>query len=135
MLSSVLTGPRSSYRQTVTGKAGRGLRVDKALKRYSGEADHQEQVLLQGGVPGVPGGAAVGEDLAVTCAGAGSDGDCGLPTDLRRFFLGWSTLGRPSRGDSEASRSGHICPGWLPRAGQDSRWYPSASRPSLRLSC
>src|SRR5260370_659854 len=40
---------------------------------------------------------------------------------------GWSTFGRPSRGDREASRSGHIRPGCGPRAGQDSRWGPSVA--------
>src|SRR5205807_262866 len=29
---------------------------------------------------------------------------------------GWRTLGRPSRGDSEAGRSGQISPGWVPEA-------------------
>src|SRR6266851_1509806 len=46
---------------------------------------------------------------------------------------GWSTLARPSHGVSEAWRSGHISPGREPVAGQDSRWYPSASGPSLRF--
>ncbi len=30
---------------------------------------------------------------------------------------GWSTLGRPSRGDSEAWRSGQVSPGWPPSGG------------------
>src|ERR1035437_4268349 len=47
---------------------------------------------------------------------------------------GWNTLARPSRGDSEAWRSGQISRGCLPAAGQDRRWYPSASGPSLRWS-
>jgi hypothetical protein len=35
---------------------------------------------------------------------------------------GWITLARPSRGDSEAGRSGQISPGPLPAAGPYSRW-------------
>ena len=36
---------------------------------------------------------------------------------------GWSILARPSRGDSEAGRSGQVSPGCWPAAGQDSRWH------------
>jgi hypothetical protein len=35
---------------------------------------------------------------------------------------GWSALARPSRGDSDAGRSGQISAGCLPVARQDSRW-------------
>src|SRR5580658_3685528 len=52
----------------------------------------------QGGVGLVPGGAGVGQVLAVAGAGAGGDGDRGLPADLRRFFWGLEDLGPPVAG-------------------------------------
>ena len=79
--------------------------------------------VAQGGVALVPGRAAVGQVLAVTGADVRGDGDRrsgGRSSAVRAG--GWSTLARPSRGEIEAWRSGQISPGWLPRAGQDSRW-------------
>jgi hypothetical protein len=112
-----------------SGGLGEGLvsRVfDEPVEAFDGVA--------QGGVGVVPGWAAVGQVLAV----AGADVRAMVIAVWRQILGGsgggWSTLARPSRGGSEAWRSGQISPGCLPVAGQDRRWYPSASGPSLRLS-
>jgi hypothetical protein len=49
--------------------------------------------VAQGGVAGVPGGAGVGQVLAVAGAGVGRDGDRGLPADLGWFVRRLEDLG------------------------------------------
>ena len=78
--------------------------------------------VAQGGVAGVPGGAAVGQVLAVAGADAGAMVIAVWWQSLGGSGGGWRTLGRPSRGVSEAGRSGQVSPGWLPVAGQEKRW-------------
>ena len=51
--------------------------------------------VAQGGVGLVPGGAAVGQVLAVTGADVRGDGDRGLGADLRRFGRWLEDLGAP----------------------------------------
>ena len=76
-------------------------------------------VLRKRGVPGVPGGAAVGQVLAVAGADVRGYGIAVWRQSPGGWGGGRSASARPSRGDSEAWRSGQISPGRAGgRAGQ-----------------
>ena len=79
--------------------------------------------IAQRGVPGVPGGAGVGQVLAVAGTDVRGHGDRRLVCRSAAVRVVAGGPWRARRGvSSEAWRSGQISPGCLPVAGQDSRW-------------
>ena len=64
-----------------------GSVFDVAVEAFDGVA--------QGGIAGVPGGAGVGQVLAVAGTGAGGDGDGGLAADPGRFLRWLQDFGAP----------------------------------------